>query len=178
MSAAIAALAGTVLGGLISFLTTLYQNRQAQAARENDAAAARIGRAADILGLVRVFLTDANPARLGINLNAETTPTEFEALTVRLNALRDALSVFAAGADDEHLTTRAANLEVALFNAFNQAKWHVSDLMRNRDALASLKVAEIAHLKAQTLLAIVLGLVHGRDVSELEATLDTLDEQE
>lgn len=83
--------------------------------------AARRARTAQVLGRARVFLTDADPDRLGINVNAEATPKLIEALEARLNVLRDEVSVFAAEADDDHLTTRAAELEVALFNALHWA---------------------------------------------------------
>jgi hypothetical protein len=66
---------------------------------------------------------------------------------------------------------RTAQLEVALFNTFNQSSWHASDLLRNRDALASLQVAQRWHLQALILARMVLELVRGRDVADLEAAL-------
>ncbi len=85
----IAALGGTLIGGLISLLTTWLQNRHARAERQADAVAARRARVAEILGRVRVFLTDVEPARVGFNVNAERTPMEMDALAGRLNMLRD-----------------------------------------------------------------------------------------
>jgi hypothetical protein len=66
--AAGAALGGAIIGGVVAFATTLLQNRQAREAREVEGASARRGRAAEILGRARVFLTDVDPARIGINV--------------------------------------------------------------------------------------------------------------
>jgi hypothetical protein len=173
--AAGAALGGAIIGGLLTFMTALIQNRQAREAREAEAANARRARAGEILGRVRVFLTDVDPARIGINVNKETTPNQLEALGVRLNVLRDELAMFAASFDDDAVMTRIAQLEVALFNTFNQSSWHASDLLRNRDALVSLEVAQGWHGQAGLLVRIVLELVRGRDVADLEAALAKID---
>jgi hypothetical protein len=166
-----AALLGAIIGGGITFATALLQNRQAREAREAEAASARRARAAEILGRARVFLTDVDPARIGINVNQEVTPKLLEAFGVRLNVLRDELSMFAASFDDDAVMGRTAQLEVALFNTFNYSGWHASDLLRNRDALASLEVAQRWQRQAQLLTRMVLELVRGRDVADLETAL-------
>lgn len=170
-----AALGGAIIGGLITLRTTAIQNRYAREAREAEAASARRARAAEILGRVRVFLTDVDPARIGINVNAETTPQQLEALGVRLNVLRDELSMFAVSFDDGTVMGRTGQLEVALFNTFHHSGWHASDLLRNRDALVSLEVAQRWHLQAALLAGIVLDLVRGRDVTEFEDALAKID---
>jgi hypothetical protein len=170
-----AALGGAIIGGLITLWTTAIQNRHAREAREAEAGSARRARAAEILGRARVFLTDVDPARIGINVNAEATPKQLEALGVRLNVLRDELSMFAASFDDDAVMARTAQLEVALFNTFHHASWHASDLLRNRDALVSLEVAQRWHGQAGLLVRIVLELVRGRDVADLEAALAEID---
>jgi hypothetical protein len=168
--AAGAALGGAIIGGVVAFATTLLQNRQAREAREVEGASARRGRAAEILGRARVFLTDVDPARIGINVNQDTTSKQLEALGVRLNVLRDELSMFAGSFDDDAVMGRTAQLEVALFNTFHHSTWHPSHLLRNRDALASLEVAQRWHHQA-LILVMVLELVRGRDIADLEAAL-------
>jgi len=128
----IAALGGTLIGGLISLLATWLQNRYARSQRQAEAVAARRARAAEILGRVRIFLTDVEPARVGFNVNAERTPVEMEALAGRLNMLRDELSVFSAGADDDQVMDATAKLEVALSNTFNRVSWHARDLLTHK----------------------------------------------
>jgi hypothetical protein len=70
--------------------------------------------------------------------------------------------------------SRSAELEVALFNTFHWVSWHASDLLRHRDSQHSLREAQLAHLRATTLIRIVLDLVRGRDVSKLEAELESI----
>jgi hypothetical protein len=113
-----------------------------------------------------------------MNVNAERTPQELQALSVRLNALRDELSMFAGADEDDRVMVRTAELEVALFNTFNKVSWHASDLLRNADAVDSLRIAQHWHVKATALVRIVLDLVRGRDVTALEAGLRQLDEME
>jgi hypothetical protein len=174
--AAGAALGGAIVGGVITLVGTVLQNRHATGERKAQAATARRERAAAVLGQVRTFLTDADPERIGINVNAERTPQELDALTVRLSALRDELSMFAGADEDDRVMKHAADLEIALFNTVHWVKWHVSDLLRNRDALASLSDAQWWHLRATALVRIVLDLVRGRDITKLEGGLLELDQ--
>jgi hypothetical protein len=53
-----------------------------------------------------------------MNVNPVTTPEKMEALRLRLDTLRDELSVFSAAADDDRMN-RTAEFEVALFNTFH-----------------------------------------------------------
>jgi hypothetical protein len=174
--AAGAALGGPIIGGVITLIGTVLQNRHARRERQAEAAAARRERAAAILGRVRTFLTDANPERIGINVNAERTPQELEELSARLGALRDELSMFAGADEDDRVMAQTAELEVALFNTLYWVRWHASDLLRHRDPLDSLRTAQHWHLRATALVRIVLDLVRGRDVAELEDGLRQLDE--
>jgi hypothetical protein len=176
--AAGAALGGTVIGGLITLFTARLQNRHARAERQAEAAAARRARAAEILGRVRTFLTDLDPARVGFNVNPETTPDEMKALAGRLNTLRDELSVFSAAADDDRVMAATAKLEVALFNTFNRVSWHARDLLTQGGGLDSYNAAHREHLRATTLVRIVLDLVRGREVVELETQLGRLDDED
>jgi hypothetical protein len=66
-----------------------------------------------------------------MNVNPVTTPEKMEALRLRLDTLRDELSVFSAAADDDRMN-RTAEFEVALFNTFHKVSWHASDLLRDR----------------------------------------------
>jgi hypothetical protein len=158
-----------VIGGLLTFFTRWAERRA-------EAKAARRTRAADILGRVRTFLTDVDPARIGINVNPETTPTQMDALKVRLDVLRDEISVFSAAADDDRVMDRTAELEVALFNTFHWVGWHARDLLRHSDnVIHSLHFAQAWHDKALTLVRIVLDLVRGRDVTKLEADVTKLE---
>ena len=164
-----AALCGAIIGVLGTLATTVWQDRRAQAVRKADAETARRERAAAILGRVRTFLTDADPVRIGINVNPETTPQALEALKGRLDTLRDELSVFGAAADDDRVMVRAAELEVALFSTFHFVTWHAHDLLGHvNNVLRSLERAQLWHLKANTLVTLVLDLVRGREVAELE----------
>jgi hypothetical protein len=174
--AAGAALGGTVIGGLITLFTARLQNRHARAERQAEAAAARRARAAEIIGRVRTFLTDIDPARVGFNVNPETTPDEMKALAGRLNTLRDELSVFSAAADDDRVMAATAKLEVAVFNTFNRVSWHARDLLTHGGGPDSYNAAHLEHLRAMTLVRTVLDLVRGRDVVELETQLRRLDE--
>lgn len=93
--------------------------------------------------------------------------------------LRDELLVFAAADEDERVATATAKLEVAIYNTFHFVSWHARDLLTHRDAaLDMFKHAEHEHLKAMTLERLVLDLLRGRDVAELEAELRTLGEQD
>ena len=174
--AAGAALGGAIVGGVITLIGTVLQNRHATGERQAEAAKARRERAAAVLGRVRTFLSDATPERVGINVNAERTPQELEALSVRLSALRDELSMFAGADEDDRVMARTAELEVALLNTLHWVSWHASDLLRNRDALDSLSAAQWWHVRATALVRIVLDLVRGRDVAELEDGLRELDQ--
>jgi hypothetical protein len=175
--AAGAVVTGAIIGGLITLFTTRQQNQHAREERETAAQAARRARAAEILGRVRTFLTDAHPERIGFNVNPETTPKVLEALKVRLNTLRDELSIFAAGADDDRVLNRAAELEVSLFNTVHSVSWHASDLLSHRDLEPTYSQAMREHLRASILVRIVLDLTRGRDTAELEAELHRVDEQ-
>jgi hypothetical protein len=167
-----------LIGGLITLLTTGLQNRHARAERKAEVAAERRKRAAEILGRVRTFLTDIEPVRIGFNVDPNRTPDEMQALAARLNTLRDELSIFAAGADDDRVMARAADLEVALFNAFNRVSWHARELLSHGTRpLDSYNAAQHEHLRASTLSRIVLDLVRRRDVTELEGVLQELDEK-
>jgi hypothetical protein len=169
--AAGAALGGVIIGGVITLIVTVLQNRHARSERLAAAAVARRDRAAVVLGRVRTWLNDVTPERIGINVNAERTPQELDALSVRLNSLRDELSVFALADEDDRVMDRAGRLEIALFNTFHQVSWHASDLLRNRDALGSLDIARWWHLRATILVRMVLDLVRGRDVAKIESAL-------
>jgi hypothetical protein len=175
--AAGAALAGAVIGGVITLIGIVLQNRHARGGRQAEAATARRERAAAILGRVRTFLTDATPERIGINVNAERTPQEIDELSARLSVLRDELSMFATADEDDRVTARTAELEVALFNTLHWVRCHASDLLRHRDSLESLRTAQHWHVTATALVRIVLDLVRGRDVAELEAQLNRLEER-
>jgi hypothetical protein len=48
---------------------------------------------------------------------------QLDELRIRLDVLRNELSMFAATFDDDDVMARTAQLEVALFNPFNQASW-------------------------------------------------------
>jgi hypothetical protein len=174
--AAGAALGGVLIGGLISLVISWRQTSHATAEREAGAAAARRARLAEILGRARMFLTAADPARVGINVNPETTPGELEALGGRLDTLREELSIFSAGADDDQLMARTAELEVALFNTLHWDRWHARDLLGRGGGLDSYSKANWEHRKAMALVQIVRDLDRGRDVAELEAELRRLDE--
>jgi hypothetical protein len=174
--AAGAALGGAIIGGVITLIGTVLQNRHATGERKAEAATARRERAAAVLGRVRTFLTDANPERVGINVNAERTPQELDALSVRLSALRDELSMFAGADEDDRVMAWTAELEIALFNTLHSVRWHAGDLLRNRDARASLSDAQWWHLRATALVRIVLDLVRGRNVAQLEDGLRELDQ--
>jgi hypothetical protein len=170
-----AVVVGAILGGFITVGVTWLQNRHATSEREATVAADRGKRAAAILGRARVFLTDIHPDRVAFNVNAEVTPKEFESLAARLNVLCDDISIFAAAEADERNRGAAARMEVALFNAFNSAKWLAGDVLAHRDLKDSLEAAKRNHLRAGVLVRIVLDRVHGRDVADLEAWLQTLD---
>jgi hypothetical protein len=108
-------------------------------------------------------------------VNAERTPKELDALSARLDSLREELSMFAGADEGDRVIARRAELEAALSNTFHQVSWHASDLLRNRDALGSLGIARWWHLRATTLVRVVLDLVRGRDVAERETGLRGLD---
>ena len=169
--------AGAVLAGaLIASGINVVNSAQARKDRKAEATAARRQRAGVILGRVRLFLIDIDPVRITFNLNAESTPKEFEALRVRLDALRDELSIFAASDDDDRLTDRTPWLEVALSHTFQQVASYVNDMLgHDADALPSLVSAQQAHLRALLHLRIVSDVVRGRDVAELDAALARLD---
>lgn len=167
--AAGAALGGTIIGGLITFFTTVWQTRKS---REAELAAGRRARAAEILGQVRVFLTDIDPVRIEVNLNAATTPNQLDALGARLDTLREKLATFAATFDDDQIMGRATQLEVALFNTNHHVRWLAGDRLKDRDATAARDHARLWHEQARLLVSIVLDLVRGRDVAELGAQLD------
>jgi hypothetical protein len=111
----------------------------------------------------------------GRPVNAERTPKELDALSARLDSLREELSMFAGADEGDRVIARRAGLEAALSNTFHQVSWHASDLLRNRDALGSLGIARWWHMRATTLVRVVLDLVRGRDVAERETGLRGLD---
>lgn len=173
--AAGAVVVGAILGGFITGGVTWLQTRHATSEREASAAAHRRARAASILGRARVFLTDIHPDRVAFNVNPEVTPKEFESLAVRLNVLRDEISVFAATEEDDLTMGSAARLEVALSNAFNSSSWLAGDLLAHRGTQDSVDAAKRKHFRASVLVRIVLDRVRGRDVAEYEAHLQRLD---
>lgn len=126
-------------GSLGTLTATSVGNRHASREREAVAADARRQRAASILGRVRTFLTDIEPERIGFNANLETTPTELDGLAVRLSALRDELSVFAAGDPDDRVMGMASKLESTLFNAFIRVRWHARDLLTHQGGIGLLQ---------------------------------------
>jgi hypothetical protein len=156
----------------------VLQHRYARSERRAEAAAARRERTAAVLGRVRTFLTDVTPERIGLNVDPTRTPPELDALTVRLSALRDELSILAGADEDDRVMERAANLEVALYNLMHWDKWHVSDLLSHRSAEQSLGLAQHWLARATILVRIVLDLVRGRDVAELESQLNQLATEE
>jgi hypothetical protein len=121
---------------------------------------------------VRVFLTDIVPERIGFNVNPEGTPALMDSLGTRLHTLREELSVFAATDEDDQVMDRTGKLEVALYSTYHWVGWHASDLLNHRDSLNSLHQARREHFRATTLVRIVLDLVRGRDVTEIEALLE------
>jgi hypothetical protein len=84
--------------------------------------------------------------------------------------------MFAGADEDDRVMARIGELEVALFNTLHWVRWHASDLLNNRDALDSLSDAQWWHARATALVRIVLDLVRGRDVAELEKGLRELDQ--
>jgi hypothetical protein len=125
---------------------------------------------------VRTFLTDANPARIGMNVNPRRTPQGLEELSTRLAPLRDELSIFAGADEDDRVMARTGQIETALFNLVHWDRQHATDLLRKRDPVESLKTAEYWHVRALTLTRIVLDLLRDRDVAGLEERLRKLDE--
>jgi hypothetical protein len=61
-----------------------------------------------------------------------------------------------------------------MYSAFSFASWLAHDLLANRDTKDAAEAARRMHLKANVYLRIVLERVHGRDVAELHALLQTL----
>jgi hypothetical protein len=174
--AAGAALLGAMIGGGTTLLTASIQNSHEEAKRNAAAAAARRHRAAEILGRVRTWLADIEPERVGFNANQETTPELLRTLDARLATLRDELSIFAAGSDDDPVMDAAGKLEVALFNTFNRVRWHARDVLTRRGDMTSYYAARKEHDRPTIRVQIVLDLIRDRDVSGLKAQLDQLDE--
>ena len=169
------AVAGTLLG-------TWLQLRHARGEQEKLAETARRERAAEILGRVRTLLEDLEPARVGVNVNGETTPAQLSDLAQRWLPLRDELSVFAAADEDPRVTDAAGRLAVAVSNTQNRVAWHVSDLLGRQSSMLSaqamldiLDQAKEEHRRANLLVRVVLDLVRGRDVADLEARLEQID---
>jgi hypothetical protein len=175
VDAGLAALLGAFLGGTITFVTTLLQNRHADALREQDASASQQARVAKVLGRARVFLSDIEPARIGLNVNAETTPPELDELADHLKVLREEISMFAMSVGDDQVFVRAMELEATLFTTFIHVRRHAADLLSGRDAIVSYETAERSFLRAGLLIAIVRDLVRRRDVTELEFQLSALE---
>ncbi len=170
--AATAALGGVTIGAF-------FTGRQARAERLAAAAAARRQRAGEILGRVNVFLTDVEPERIGANADPKVTPALMESLAIRLNALREDISIFAAADEDYRVTSAASRLEMALFATFNRVSQLALDLLEIRESstLDTFDAAKREHLRATTLVGIILYLVRGRNVDALESKLTEIDAQ-
>ena len=102
LGAAAIAVAGTLLA-------TWFQLRHARREREDASQADLLARAAAVIGPIRRLLTDLEPDRIHINLNAET-PKHLRDLNQRWMPLRDALSTFAASASSPQVTDTGAKL--------------------------------------------------------------------
>ena len=171
LGASAIAVAGTIAA-------TLFQLRHARRERAAQDQAARRARAAEVLGRVRTLIADLEPTRLGFNVN-EGTPAELQAIRERWALLRDQVSVFAAGDEDAAVTDAAAKLEVAVSNTLNRVAWHVHDLLAGGAHAGDMyEQALNEHTRAVARVRIVLDLVRGRDVSELEEEILRLDDRQ
>lgn len=153
---------------------TLLQLRSSRRERAIQAAAERRSRAAEILGRVRTLLADLDPTRVAFNIR-ETTPEQLEAIEKRWLSLRDDLSVFAARDEDQRVTDAASELEIGVSNTISRVAWHVDNLLTHRGAAETYQDAVLEHLRATAYVRIVHDLVRGRDVAELEQTLQRID---
>ena len=182
MSSAELVLIGTLGGAAIGASTTLgvtyIQDRLARRDRKAEAQAARRARAANVLGRVRILLADLEPTRLGFNVN-ENSPEQLRAINARWLSLREEVSVFAAGDEDPIVMDAAAKLDVAVSNTINRASWHIHDLRTGGAHAGDMyQLAVEEHAAATARVRLVLDLVRGRDVAELEQTLQELEANE
>jgi monoamine oxidase len=161
-----------VVGTLLGTWLQLRHNRREQKVR---AEAARRERAAQILGRVRTLLHDLDPERMGANVSRKT-PTQLASFERRWSPLRDELAVFAAADDDPRVTEAAARLEIAVSNTHTRVARHARDLLAGGEGGPdTYEQARAEHLRATTLVRIVLDLVRRRKVADLEAMLEQTD---
>ena len=168
-------LGASVVAVLGTLAATALQHRYARRDRKTQEQAERRRRAANVLGPVRTLLADLEPTRVGFNVNEET-PKQLKAVEERWATLRDEVSVFAAGEEDPRVMDAAAKLEVGVSNTINRVGWHVHDLLAGGvRALDTYEQARQQHAEATVRVRIVLDLVRGRDVAQVEQTLKQLE---
>jgi hypothetical protein len=109
-----------------------------------------------------------------MNVNPVTTPEKMEALRLRLDTLRDELSVFSAAADDDR-HEQNGRIRSRAVQHVPLGELACERPPKRQDAVDPYNAAEEVHLKALTLVRIVLDLVRGRDVAQLEAQLRQLE---
>ena len=122
LGASLIAVLGTLLGGLVQ--ERRADNRARQAARSD-----RIARGMDVLARIQILLSDADPDRLGINVNREEP---FGTLTPLSNdwhkSYRPALATFALADDSSEVRELGERLGVAVTNSLVATGWFLRDL--------------------------------------------------
>jgi hypothetical protein len=120
----------------------------------------RRDQAAEILAEARALLTDANPDRLGMNANPATFEQTFTDLGDRWQRTRVPLLTIGAGHPSERVRYYARQLEVAIAGTLTMSRWHVRDLLENRDARDARNTANQHHAEATRLLGELEQAIH------------------
>jgi hypothetical protein len=166
-----------VIGVLGTLAGTWLQLRQANEQAEREATRARRARAAEILGPIRALLADVDPDRVVLNLS-DTTTAELANIERRWKPLREKLLAFASNDEDSRVMAEASLLEMAVSNAINRVKWDVRGLLSNDPSPDAHAQAGLQQLRAAVRVRIILDLVRGRDIEDLEKALEDIDEKE
>lgn len=102
------AVAGTLLGGWL-------QDRRAQSRNEAEARSQRVREGADLIARIEVLLSDANPDRIGANVDRDSPMSTLAGLQADwLNNLRPTLASFALADESAGVRTVGRGLEAAI----------------------------------------------------------------
>jgi hypothetical protein len=150
--ASIGATAG-LLGGWLQHRYTI--RREQSAAR-----AARLREGATVIAPVALLLTDADPARLGVNINLADPLGPITELRAKWDELRTPLAAYAVSNPSTVVRDAGQKLIVAVSNALTSASWMLHDHARGASTTEKmLETAKSDHAEARALVECVLASI-------------------
>jgi hypothetical protein len=155
LGASLIAVTGTLLAGLV-------RERRADARAEKERRRERVDAGMDVLARVEILLSDADPARLGMNLDRQEPFGAWKPLSDEWHgSLRLALTTYTLADESPTVRDLGRKLGVAVSTSLNSTGWMLREMVPPKGNPGQLQIAESDHAKARELASQLETVIRG-----------------